>query len=229
VLPSSLSMDERFELGVGDRVTGARWDEPSGAWGTFVLAHGAGAGMEHPFLAGVTEGLLAEGLACLRFEFPFVHSGRRSPDQPAVLLATWRAACAEGAARAAGRPLAAGGKSMGGRIASMLAAEEGQAFPAAALVFFGYPLHPPGRPEKLRDAHLGAIARPMLFIQGTRDSLATFELISGVVAKLGPRARLHAVEGGDHSFRVRGAKRSDVEIGRELGVLAAGFVREVAR
>jgi len=110
----------------------------------------------------------------------------------------------------------------------MLAAEEGEAFPAGALVFFGYPLHPPGRPEKLRDAHLGGILRPMLFIQGTNDALATFGLISSVVTKLGPRARLHAVEGGDHSFRVRGAKRSDAEIGRDLGVLAAGFVREVA-
>jgi predicted alpha/beta-hydrolase family hydrolase len=228
VLTSWLWMSERFELEVGDRLTGARWEEPSGSWGVFVLAHGAGAGMDHPFLVGTTEGLVSEGLACLRFEFPYVHAGRRSPDPPAVLLRTWRAACAEGASRAAGSPLAAGGKSMGGRIASMLAAEEGEAFPAAALVFFGYPLHPPGRPEKLRDAHLGGILRPMLFIQGTNDALATFGLISSVVAKLGPRARLHAVEGGDHSFRVRGAKRSDAEIGRDLGVLAAGFVRAVA-
>jgi predicted alpha/beta-hydrolase family hydrolase len=113
-------------------------------------------------------------------------------------------------------------------MASVLAAEDGEAFPAAALVFFGYPLHPPGRPDRLRDAHLPSVRVPMLFIQGTADALASFDLVRGLVDRLGPRARLRVVEGGDHSFRVRGARRPDREVGRDLGLVAAEFVLRVA-
>ena len=109
----------------------------------------------------------------------------------------------------------------------MLAAEMGGMFPAGALVFFGYPLHAPGRPEKPRDAHLSSIRIPMLFIQGTADPLASFDLMKKLVKRLGSTARLHVVEGGDHSFRVRGKRRPDEEIGRELGAVAASFVHEV--
>jgi predicted alpha/beta-hydrolase family hydrolase len=192
-----------------------------------VVAHGAGAGMDHPFMAGVAEGLASDGVSVLRFNFPYVQDGRRSPDRPPVLLGAWRAALAEGARRARGLPLVAGGKSLGGRMASMLAAEEIERFPANALLFFGYPLHAPGRPDQARDAHLDRITVPMLFIQGTADALARFDLVETVVRKVGARARLHPIEGGDHSFRVRGAKRPSDEIGRELGSVAAGFVREV--
>jgi predicted alpha/beta-hydrolase family hydrolase len=183
--------------------------------------------MEHPFLAGVASGLAANQVAALRFNFPYREAGRRSPDKPSVLLEAWRAALEEAARRSNGRPLAASGKSLGGRMASMLAAEMGGMFPAAALVFFGYPLHAPGRPEKPRDAHLQSIRIPMLFIEGTGDPLARFDLVQDLVSRLGPTARLHVVEGGDHSFRVKGRRRPDDEIGEELGRVAAGFLHEV--
>jgi hypothetical protein len=163
----------------------------------------------------------------MRFNFPYVEEGRRSPDRPPILLQAWRGALDEAQRRSKGLPIAAGGKSMGGRMASMVAAEEKESFAARALVFFGYPLHAPGKADQPRDAHLPAVAVPMLFLQGTDDSFATFELIEGLVRRLGPRARLHAVQGGDHSFRVRGARRPDGEIAQELGEVAAAFLREV--
>ena len=112
-------------------------------------------------------------------------------------------------------------------MASMLAAEDREGFPGSALVFFGYPLHAPGRTDQPRDAHLSSVGVPMLFIQGTRDSLATFDLVQDLVKRLGPPARLHPIEGGDHSFRVRGKRQPDEDIGRELGAVAARFVGEV--
>ena len=192
-----------------------------------MLAHGAGNDMRNAFLTGAAEGLASNRVSAMRFNFPFTEDGRRSPDRAPVLLEAWRAALEEAGRRAGNLPLVASGKSLGGRMASMLAAEMGGAFPAAALVFFGYPLHPPGRADKIRDAHLPAIRIPMLFIQGTSDSLATFDLVQDLVERLGAPARLHVVERGDHSFRVRGARRPDPEIGAELGAVAAEFIHEV--
>lgn len=192
-----------------------------------VLAHGAGAGMTHPFMTGAAEGLCERGVSVLRFNFPYLEARRRVPDPPPVLLRTWGAALLRGREVAGALPLIAGGKSLGGRMASVLAANEGTTFPAAALVFFGYPLHPPGRPERLRDAHLAEVRTPMLFIQGTRDALARFDLLEAVVARLGALARLHVVPGADHSFRVPGLKRPDREIGRELGRIAADYARTI--
>jgi predicted alpha/beta-hydrolase family hydrolase len=211
----------------GQRTLPGLWSEVGTAQAVAAVAHGAGAGMEHPFLAGVASGLAANEVATLRFNFPYREAGRRSPDKLSVLLEAWRAALEEAARRSNGRPLAASGKSLGGRMASMLAAEMGGMFPAAALVFFGYPLHAPGRPEKPRDAHLPSIRIPMLFIEGTGDPLARFDLVQDLVSRLGPTARLHVVEGGDHSFRVKGRRRPDDEIGEELGRVAAGFLHEV--
>jgi predicted alpha/beta-hydrolase family hydrolase len=182
--------------------------------------------MRNTFLDGVVAGLADGAISSMRFNFPFTEQGRRSPDRAPVLIEAWQAALAEAGSHARGLPLAAGGKSMGGRMASMLAAEDPDAFPASALVLFGYPLHPPGRPDKPRVEHLGRIRVPMLFIQGTADTLATFAMIQDVVGSLGKLARLHVVEGGDHSFRVRGARRPDDEIGRDLGVVAAAFIKE---
>jgi predicted alpha/beta-hydrolase family hydrolase len=201
------------------------WDAVPGASAVAVLAHGAGAGMTHPFMEGVAVGLAGEGVAVLRFDFPYITEGRRSPDRPNVAVATWEAALRE-----AGKhelPVVAGGKSFGGRMASVLAAEQGELFTAAALVFFGYPLHAPGKADQPRDAHLGSITVPMLFIEGTDDRFARFDLIEAVVQRLQPLARMQVIKGGDHSFRVRGARRPDAEIGAELGVVAGSFVREV--
>jgi predicted alpha/beta-hydrolase family hydrolase len=203
------------------------WRDAPSASAVLVVAHGAGNDMRNRFLEGVAEGLADAGVSSMRFNFPFTEAGRKSPDRAPVLIEAWRAALAEAASNAGGLPLAAGGKSMGGRMASMLAAEDPDAFPAAALVFFGYPLHPPGRPDKPRVEHLAQIRVPMLFIQGTTDPLASFDMIQVVVHGLGSLARLHVIDGGDHSFRVRGKRRPDEEIGRELGEVAAAFVKEV--
>jgi hypothetical protein len=191
-----------------------------------LVAHGAGAGLQSPFMQGVAEGYAAGGVSALRFNFPYTEAGRKAPDRAPVLMAAWRAALEAAAGLAGGRPLVASGKSLGGRMASMVAAEDGASFFARALVFFGYPLHAPGRAAQPRDAHLGDVTVPMLFVEGTNDSLATFELVQRLVERLSPLARMHVVEGGDHSFRVRGARRPDLDIGRELGAVAAAFVRE---
>jgi uncharacterized protein len=205
----------------------ALWTPAAGAVAMAVLAHGAGAGMAHPFMEGAAAGLVDGHVSVLRFNFPYVTLGRRSPDRPEVAVATWRAALEQARTTGRGLPVVAGGKSFGGRMASMLAAEQGESFPGKALVFLGYPLHAPGRTDQPRDAHLGSITVPMLFIEGTDDAFARFDLIESLVGRLRPLAQLHVVEGGDHSFRVRGARRPDVEISRDLGAVSAEFVRGV--
>jgi uncharacterized protein len=218
--------DVRIGRGDGRQLSGLL-EEGADAFGLAVVAHGAGGDMLSSMLGGVSAGLVANGVSCLRFNFPYTEEGRRAPDRPPVLLDAWRAALQLAGQRSGGRPLVIGGKSLGGRMASMLAAEEGAGFAAKALVFFGYPLHAPGRIEQLRDAHLFDVSVPMLFIQGTSDPLARFDLVQDLVRRLGAKALLHVVQGGDHSFRVRGARRPDADIGQELGAVAAGFLREV--
>jgi predicted alpha/beta-hydrolase family hydrolase len=178
--------------------------------------------MEHPFLRGFTAALNDAGVATLRFNFPYREAGRKFPDRPPVAIAAWRAAMAAAAARSEGEPLWAAGKSFGGRMASMAVAE---GMPAAGLVYLGYPLHPPGKPEKLRDGHLYGLTVPMLFLQGTRDTFATRGLLESVVERIGPAATLQWREGGDHSFAVAGAKRSPEEIGAGLAAAVADFIR----
>jgi predicted alpha/beta-hydrolase family hydrolase len=205
----------------------ALWRDADDPIAVAVLAHGAGSDMRNQFLDGVVQGLAGGHVSAMRFNFPFTEEGRKSPDRAPVLIEAWGAALAEAGRHADGLPLAAGGKSLGGRMASMLAAEEPESFLASALVFFGYPLHAPGRTDKPRVEHLAQIQVPMLFIQGTSDPLANFPMVQEVVRGLEPLARLHVVEGGDHSFRVRGARRPDDEIGRELGQVAATFIERV--
>ncbi|WP_347111065.1 alpha/beta family hydrolase [Paenarthrobacter sp. S56] len=180
---------------------------------TLVVAHGAGAGMEHPFLQGFAEALAAEDVATLRFNFPYREAGRRFPDRPPLAVATWRAVMDRAAEISDGEPLWAAGKSFGGRMASMAVAE---GMDAAGLIYLGYPLHAPGKPEKLRDEHLYGVTAPMLFLQGTRDTFATPKLLESVVSRIGPTATLQWVEGGDHSFAVKGHKRSASEVGASL-------------
>lgn len=211
---------------VGDHRVSALVDRAADPVAMCVLAHGAGAPMRHPFMAGAAAGLAAGGVSVLRFNFVYTERGRRAPDRPPLLIAAVRAALAEAVDLAGGVPLVAGGKSLGGRMASMVAAEDGEAFAARALVFLGYPLHAPGRPDAPRDAHLSRVSCPMLFAQGTSDPFARLNLVRALVERLGPRARLHLVEGGDHSFAVRGDRRAPADIGFELGGVASAFVRE---
>ncbi|RXZ47529.1 dienelactone hydrolase [Agromyces fucosus] len=201
---------------------------PPGATTTIVVAHGAGAGMEHPFMSGFTRALNDDGIATLRFNFPYREAGRKFPDRPPVAIATWRAVMDVAAARAAaagrpGEPIWASGKSFGGRMASMAVAE---GMPAAGLVFLGYPLHAPGKPEKPRDEHLPGITVPMLFLQGRNDPFAQpTEQLDDVVARVGPNATLDWIAEANHSFEVKGAKRPAAEIGAGLAVPVAAFMR----
>ncbi|WP_442546000.1 alpha/beta hydrolase family protein [Arthrobacter sp. KN11-1C] len=196
---------------------------PDNAAATLVLAHGAGAGMEHPFLAGLAHALNDDGVATLRFNFPYREAGRKFPDRPPAAIAAWRAVMAEAASRSGGEPLWAAGKSFGGRMASMAVAE---GMSAAGLVYLGYPLHPPGKPEKLRDEHLYGLTLPMLFLQGTRDTFATPELLEDVVARIGPAATIEWWDGGDHSFARAGVKKSAEDIGASLAAPVSAFLRK---
>jgi len=219
---SAPEVRSRIETGTAEAVTVA-WLAPAGAVAALVLGHGAGAGMDHPFLTGFCLAVADHGVATFRFNFPYVERGRRSPDTEAVLRQTWLAAFEAGRERSGGVPAFAGGKSLG-RIASMVVAD---GMPAAGLVFLGYPLHAPGRPERIRDQHLERIAVPMLFIQGTADPFAQTELLRSVLERLGDRATHAPFEGGDHPFRVKGERRDDREIGVGLAEVAGPWIRRI--
>ena len=194
---------------------------PTDARLLYVLAHGAGAGMRHPFLEAISQRLAEQGIATLRYQFRYMEQRSRRPDPPAVAAATVRAAVAEAARLAPGLPLVAGGKSFGGRMTSTAQAEE--PLPGVrGLVFLGFPLHPPGRPDDKRAEHLARVTIPMLFLQGTRDEFADWELLRPVVKRLGDRPTLHLVEGGDHSFKV--PKKSGRSEGEVMGELARAIV-----
>ncbi len=175
--------------------------------------------MTHPFMAGLAAALVAEGVSVLRYNFAYAEAGRRRPDPRAKLLAVVDCALAVGGRLAGDAPMFAGGKSMGGRMTSLLAAARSGAsngsppFAPAGLVFFGFPLHPPGRPGTARADHLADVRLPMLFHQGTRDRLAEIGLLKPVLARMAPRAALHVVDDAGHSFDVpkrSGRRRADV-------------------
>lgn len=168
---------------------------------TLVLAHGAGAGQAHPWMRHMAAGLEARGIRVVTFDFPYMADGRKLPDKAPVLEAAFIKVW-EDAARSADGPVFAAGKSMGGRIASMVAARQGFAPAPAGLIFFGYPLHPPGKPDQRRDTHLPEISVPVLFMHGTRDPFGTPDEMTGLVAGL-PLATLHLVDKGDHSLITR--------------------------
>ena len=196
---------------------------PEDAFCLYVLAHGAGAGMRHPFLEALAEALAAERVATLRYEFPYMEQGRKRVDPPEVAHARIREAVA--AAAGEGLPLFAGGKSFGGRMTSQ--AQAAQPLPGVlGLAFFGFPLHPAGRPGVERAAHLRDVRVPMLFLQGTRDDLADLALLRSVLDQL-PGANVHVVEDADHSFHVRKKQtgRGDAEVILEIARVFADWAR----
>ncbi|HXI21092.1 MAG TPA: alpha/beta family hydrolase [Gemmatimonadales bacterium] len=208
--------DEPLTLMVGSRTVSGLLCRPTGARALLVLGHGAGAGMRHHFMADVSAALADRAVATLRYQFPYMEEGRGRPDPPGLLQATVRAACETADRLAPELPRFAGGKSLGGRMTSSAQAEV--PLPGVrGLVFFGFPLHPPKRPGTSRAEHLGRIAIPMLFLQGTRDDLADLDLIRGVLAPL-PTATLHVVDGANHSFEV--LKRSGRTAAMVLAELA---------
>lgn len=208
----------------GNAVTGLVL-RPAAAQAGYVLAHGAGAGMSHPFMAAVAGQLADRGVATLRYQFRYMEHGARRPDPPAIAHATVRAAVAEAVTRFAGLALFAGGKSFGGRMTSQAQAEA--PLPGVrGLVFLGFPLHPAKRPSLDRAQHLANVRVPMLFLQGARDALAESDLIAGVVAGLGNAALLRSVPDADHSFHVPARTgRTDAQVLAEVcAVMAAWMV-----
>ena len=207
-------MPTRFTVSIDetDQVSALAYDAATGAaiGATLVLGHGAGAGQNSPFMVTFAASLAARGLDTITFNFLYAEQGRRAPDRGPKLEACYRALVEAARERGeAGRPLLIGGKSMGGRIATQIAAAPGpdatdakDAVDVAGVVALGYPLHPPGRPDKMRDAHLPRIAVPMLVVQGSRDSFGAEDELRPVLARM-PTAELCVVAGGDHSFNIR--------------------------
>jgi len=184
-----------------------------------VLAHGAGAGASSAFMVRTAVGLAERGTSTATFDFPYISAGRKVPDRADVLERSWREAIELAREIFSGLPLFIGGKSMGSRIASHVAAQGCNGL--RGVILLGYPLHPPGRPDQRRDAHLPAIHEPMLFVQGTRDAFGRAEEIHALLPSL-QRAAIHEVEGGDHSFKVsgRGAPGPEAVLGRVLDAVA---------
>ena len=216
----------RIEAAAGAVVSGL-WDRPDAATAGLVLAHGAGAGMTHPFMEAVARGLAERRIATLRFQFPSMEAGSKRPDGSVVAIATVREAVEAVRGLAPDLPLFAGGKSFGGRMTSQAQAEDALAG-VRGFVFFGFPLHPPKKPSTARAAHLGDVHLPMLFLQGTRDALAEADLIAGVAERLGKAATLVMVEGADHSFHVpKRSSRTDVEVLVSMLDATAEWIAEV--
>ena len=185
---------------------------PHDAQWLLVFGHGAGAGMRHRFMEAMSMKLAEHRVATFRYQFPFTEQGSKRPDPRPILLATVRSAVAAAYDAAGDLPLLAGGKSMGGRMTSNAVAEE--ALPnVRGLVFFGFPLHPPGQPSTDRAEHLSKVDVPMLFLQGTRDTLADLTLLKPICKKLGSRSTLHIIDGADHSFHVlKSSGKTDEEV-----------------
>ena len=202
---------------------------PDDANWLLVFAHGAGAGMHHPFMERLAGQLAGCSVATLRYHFPYMQHRRKRPDPPAVLTATVRAAVAAASETAPGLPLLAGGKSLGGRMTSLTVADERSApSPGIAsvrgLVFFGFPLHPAGRPGTQRAEHLARVRIPMLFLQGTRDTLADLALLRPLCDTLVPLSTLHVVDGGDHSFHMlKRFGKTDADVLAELARTVAAW------
>jgi hypothetical protein len=197
---------------------------PPEARACYVVAHGAGAGMAHPFMGAIANELAERGIATLRYQFPYMEQGSKRPDTPKLAQATVRAAVAEASRRVPELALFAGGKSFGGRMTSQAQA----ASPLSGvrgLVFLGFPLHPAGRPSDERGAHLFAVQIPMLFMQGTRDSLADLQLLQTLTGQLGARATLKLFQDADHSFHVPARTgRKDSEIMAEMSDALAEWI-----
>lgn len=215
-----------IELDAGQRV-GGLLDVAESPRACYVMAHGAGAGMTHPFLASFAADLAQRAIATLRYQFPYMENESRRPDPPRVAHAAVRAAVAAAHRELPALPLVAGGKSFGGRMTSQ--AQAAAPLPhVAGLVFLGFPLHPAGKPADERGAHLSGVAIPMLFLSGTRDELAELRLLEPLVARLGSRATLRLFDEADHSFHVPARTgRKDAQIRAEMADAVAGWIASV--
>ncbi|MEM7416013.1 MAG: alpha/beta family hydrolase [Gemmatimonadota bacterium] len=201
---------------------------PANAHALYVFGHGAGAGMTHAFMEAAAEKLAARGVASFRYNFPYKEAGRKAPNPAPILLKTVRSAIDEAARVLPDLPLFAGGKSMGGRMTSTAVSKE--SIPGVrGLVFFGFPLHAPGKDSSERGAHLAEVGLPMLFLQGTRDRLAKLELLEPLLAEVSPPPTLHIVDDADHGFHVpKRSGRTDDEVLDELSDQVAAWTRAIS-
>lgn len=222
-LASQAARSLKVPLGDSESVSGLLV-VPAQPRACLVLAHGAGAGMSHPFMNAIAGELATCAIATLRYQFPYMEKGTKRPDPPRVAHAAVRAAVDAAASELPGLPLFAGGKSFGGRMTSQ--AQAASALPnVRGLVFVGFPLHPAGQPSSERATHLDAVALPMLFLQGTRDELADLALVRALVDRLGARATLRIVADADHSFHVRKSSGwSDAQVIAELARATADWI-----
>lgn len=216
--------EHRGRVAVGEDEVETATHEASDPFASLAVAHGAGANMDHPFMVGFTRRMAELEVTTVRFNFLYTQKGRKAPDPEPRLRAAWLAVFADLRERFPALPAFAGGKSLGGRIASMCVAD---GMPAAGVVFLGYPLHPPGKTDRVRDEHLYRIDVPMLFIQGTADPFAQPSVLRPVLERLGARASYAPIEDGDHSFNVRGARRPPSDVGAGLAELAAPWMRTI--
>jgi predicted alpha/beta-hydrolase family hydrolase len=217
-----------FAVGDAQRVS-ALLQAPTGSRACYVLAHGAGAGMAHPFMTAIANELAARGIATLRYQFPYMESGSKRPDPPKIAHAAVRAAVGEAGRLLPQLPLVAGGKSFGGRMTSQAQATAPLAN-VRGLAFLGFPMHPAKQPSNERARHLSDVQLPMLFLQGTRDELADLHLVQELAGTLGPHATLELIADADHSFHVRKSSGStDAQvIGRLADLLAAWIDAKIA-
>jgi predicted alpha/beta-hydrolase family hydrolase len=220
---------EEIKFSAGDKVgkVSGLLLRPQGAEGLVVLAHGAGAGMRHRFMEEIAQKLADHAIATLRYQFAYMEKGSKRPDNEAILTATVRGAVAAANERGDGLPLFAGGKSMGGRMTSLAAAKE-PLEGVRGLVYFGFPLHAAGKPSASRADHLFDIKLPMLFLQGSRDALADLKLLKPLCARLGKRAELFVIDGGDHSFHLlKSSGRSDDQALNDAAQKVASWMSQV--
>ena len=215
----------RFEVEPGREVSALLLTPPQAHY-LLVLAHGAGAPMTHPFMQNLSGALASENVAPFRYNFPYMEESRHIPDRPAILTATVAAAVQAAQKALPNLPTFAGGKSMGARMSSQAAAQNFLPQTVRGLIFFGFPLHAPNKPDTKRATHLTEVKVPMLFLQGTRDTLADLTLLKPIVKKLGKQATLEIIPTADHSFHVlKSAKKSDPEILKELATATAAWMQ----
>jgi predicted alpha/beta-hydrolase family hydrolase len=226
-VPQQIHEAKRLSFAVGDDISvSALLQVPRGAEALLVLAHGAGAGMAHPFMAALAGGLAERAIATLRYQFPYMERGGKRPDPPQLAQAAVRSAVAAAAHAQPDLPLFAGGKSFGGRMSSHAQAKQ-SLNGVRGLVFVGFPLHPAGKPSQDRAKHLADVKIPMLFLQGTRDALAELTLLEPVCKSLGQRATLKLFAEADHSFHVPAKSgRKDAEVFAELLDVTAAWIKD---
>lgn len=211
------------KIDTGQESVSGIFGEPRDPVCLYVFAHGAGAGMRHPFMERMSAALIERGIGTLRYQFPYMERRSKRPDARPVLIRTVEAACRFASTQAPRVPLFAGGKSMGGRMTSH-ASSEGRIDFIKGLIYLGFPLHPPGKPSVERADHLKDVSHPMLFLQGTRDKLADLSLLTPICNQLGSRATLHVMEGADHSFGYLKDQRPD-DVYRLLAAIIAEWIR----